>query len=239
MKEAESLSIFDLFKQIESQKPAVTGPPEYIIAGLGNIGEKYHNTRHNAGFIMIEAFAEKCGAKFGKHQFKSNTAMAECGGKRVLLMKPDTYMNLSGQAVTEAMQFYQIPPERVIVIFDDINLDVGELRIRQKGSDGGHNGMKNIIYLSGADTFPRIRVGIGKKPHPDYDLAAWVLSAFSPEELKLLAETAKTVCEALPLMLEGRTDLAMNRFNTGKQKKQKPQAENAEKPENQPEEGKS
>ena len=233
MKEAESLSIFDLFRQIESQQPALTGPPEYIIAGLGNIGEKYHNTRHNAGFMMIEAFAEKCGAKFGKHQFKSNTAMAECGGKRVLLMKPDTFMNLSGQAVTEAMQFYQIPPERVIVIFDDINLNVGELRIRQKGSDGGHNGMKNIIYLSGADTFPRIRVGIGKKPHPDYDLAAWVLSAFSPDELKTLAETAKTVCEALPLMLEGRTDLAMNRYNTGKQKKQKPVQETA------PEEGAS
>ena len=216
------MSIFDLFRQIESQQPAVTGPPEYIIAGLGNIGEKYHNTRHNAGFIMIEAFAGKYSAKFGKHQFKSNTAMAECSGKRVLLLKPDTYMNLSGQAVTEAMQFYNILPEKVIIIYDDINLGVGELRIRQKGSDGGHNGMKNIIYLSGADTFPRIRVGIGKKPHPDYDLAAWVLSAFSPEELQTLSETAKTVCEALALMLEGRTDLAMNRYNTGKPKKQKP-----------------
>ena len=222
------MSIFDLFKQIESQQPAVTGPPEYIIAGLGNIGEKYHNTRHNAGFIMIDAFAEKMGAKFGKHQFKANTATAECGGIRVLLLKPDTYMNLSGQAVTEAMQFYQIPPERVIVIYDDINLGVGELRIRKKGSDGGHNGMKNIIYLSGADTFPRIRVGIGKKPHPDYDLAAWVLSAFSPEELKTLSETADTVCAALPLMLEGKTDLAMNRYNTGKQNKQKLPKQNAE-----------
>lgn len=217
------MSIFDLFKQIESQSaPAVTGPPEYIIAGLGNIGDKYRGTRHNAGFMMIDAFAEKHGAKFGKHQFKSNTAMAEVNGIRVLLLKPDTFMNLSGQAVQEAMQFYQIPAEKVIVIYDDINLGVGELRIRQKGSDGGHNGMKNIIYLTGADTFPRIRVGIGQKPHPDYDLAAWVLSAFSAEELQTLSETAKTVCEALLPMLEGRTDLAMNRFNTGKQKKQKP-----------------
>lgn len=215
------MSIFDLFKQIESQNTAVTGPPAYIIAGLGNIGEKYHNTRHNAGFIMIDAFAQKYGAQFGKHQFKANTAMAEVGGVRVLLMKPDTFMNLSGQAVTEAMQFYQIPPERVIVVYDDINLNVGELRIRKKGSDGGHNGMKNIIYLSGADTFPRIRVGIGKKPHPDYDLAAWVLSAFSPEELQTLAETAETVCEALPMMLQDQTDLAMSRYNSGKQKKQK------------------
>ncbi len=217
------MSIFDLFKQIESNAPAVTGPPEYIIAGLGNIGEKYQNTRHNAGFMMIDAFAEKHGAKFGKHQFKSNTATAECGGVRCLLLKPDTFMNLSGQAVTEAMQFYQIPPEHIIVIYDDINLGVGELRIRKKGSDGGHNGMKNIIYLTGADTFPRIRVGIGQKPHPDYDLAAWVLSAFSAEELQTLSETAKTVCEALPLMLTGRTDQAMNRFNTGKQKKPKQQ----------------
>ena len=215
------MSIFDLFKQIESNTPAVTGPPEYIIAGLGNIGEKYQNTRHNAGFMMIDAFAEQHGAKFGKHQFKSNTAMAECGGIRCLLLKPDTFMNLSGQAVTEAMQFYQIPPEHVIVIYDDINLGVGELRIRKKGSDGGHNGMKNIIYLSGADTFPRIRVGIGQKPHPDYDLADWVLSAFSPAERDTLADTAKTVCEALSLMIEGKTDLAMNRFNTGKQKKPK------------------
>lgn len=215
------MSIFDLFKQIESNAPAVTGPPEYIIAGLGNIGEKYQNTRHNAGFMMIDAFAEQCSAKFGKHQFKANTAMAECGGIRCLLMKPDTFMNLSGQAVTEAMQFYQIPPERTIIIYDDINLGVGELRIRKKGSDGGHNGMKNIIYLSGADTFPRIRVGIGQKPHPDYDLADWVLSAFSPAERDTLAETAKTVSGALSLMLEGKTDLAMNRFNTGKQKKSK------------------
>ena len=127
------------------------------------------------------------------------------------------------------MQFYQIPPERVIVIYDDINLGVGELRIRKKGSDGGHNGMKNIIYLSGADTFPRIRVGIGQKPHPDYDLAAWVLSAFSPDEMQLLSESAKSVSAAIALMLDGKTDLAMNRYNTQKKKKQvqKPEEEKA------------
>lgn len=220
------MSIFDLFKQIESQNaPAVTGTPEWIIAGLGNIGDKYQNTRHNAGFLMIAAFAKQCGAEFRKHQFKSHIAMAECGETRCLLMKPDTFMNLSGQAVTEAMQFYHIPPEQVIVIYDDIHLAVGELRIRKKGSDGGHNGMKNIIYLSGADTFPRIRVGIGQKPHPDYDLADWVLSAFTPAERETLAETAKTVGEAIPLMLSGKTDLAMSRYNgTKKQKKPKPQS---------------
>lgn len=212
------MSIFDIFKKLESQQPAVTGPPEWIIAGLGNIGAKYQNTRHNAGFLMIDAFAEKYGAKFGKHQFRSNTATAECDGKRCLLLKPDTLMNLSGMAVTEAMQFYQIPPEKTIIIFDDINLDVGGLRIRKKGSDGGHNGIKNIIYLSGADTFPRIRVGIGKKPHPDYDLADWVLSAFTAEELKTLADTSKTVCDAIPMILSGHIDLAMSRFNAGKAK---------------------
>ncbi len=223
------MSIFDIFKTLEQQNaPAVTGPPEFIIAGLGNIGERYRNTRHNAGFIMIDAFAEQIGAKFGRHQFKAQIAQGECNGKRVLLMKPDTLMNLSGQAVTEAMQFYQLPPERTIIIYDDINLDVGALRIRKKGSDGGHNGIKNIIYLSGADTFPRIRVGIGKKPHPDYDLADWVLSVFTPEEMQTLAETAKTVGEALPMMLDGKTDLAMNRCNAVKKKQpQKPAEEGA------------
>ena len=212
------MSIFDIFKQIESQQQTVTGPPEWIIAGLGNIGAKYANTRHNTGFLMIDAFAEQCGAKFLKHQFRSHTAMAECNGRRVLLMKPETLMNLSGMAVNEAMQFYQIPPEKTVIIYDDINLDVGGIRIRKKGSDGGHNGIKNIIYLSGFDTFPRIRVGIGKKPHPDYDLADWVLSAFTAEEMETLRETAKRVGEALPLILDGKIDLAMSRFNTGKGK---------------------
>ena len=207
------MSIFDLFKQLESQTPAPAGPPEYIIAGLGNYESKYANTRHNTGFLMIDAFAEHCGAQFQKHRFKSHTADAQCGETRCLLLKPETFMNLSGQAVTEAMQFYQIPPERTIIIYDDITLPVGGLRIRKKGSDGGHNGIKNIIYLSGSDQFPRIRVGIGKKPHPDYPLADWVLSAFSEEERGVFAETAKKVTEALELMLKGQTDKAMNQFN--------------------------
>ena len=225
------MSIFDLFKQIESKEPAVSGPPEWIIAGLGNPGDKYQNTRHNTGFLLIDAFAEQCGSKFGKHRFKSNTAMAMCGETCCLLMKPDTYMNLSGQAVTEAMRFYQIPPEHVIVICDDINFAAGEMRIRKKGSDGGHNGLKNIIYLSGSDQFPRIRVGIGQKPHPDYDLADWVLSAFTADERAALQETAKKIGEAIPLMLSGKTDLAMNRFNTGKQKQKPAEKQSAEKEE--------
>ncbi|MBR5372956.1 MAG: aminoacyl-tRNA hydrolase [Oscillospiraceae bacterium] len=207
------MSIFDLFKQIESNTPQPLGAPEWIIAGLGNIGERYKNTRHNAGFIMIDAFAEQYGAKWGKHQFKSNTAHADVNGKHCLLLKPDTLMNLSGTAVQEAMQFYNIDPAHTIIIFDDINLDVGGIRIRKKGSNGGHNGMGNIIYLTGSDQFPRIRVGIGKKPHPDFPLADWVLSAFKPEELETLAETAKRVTEALPVILDGKIDLAMSKYN--------------------------
>ena len=207
------MSIFDIFKQLEAQTPTVIGPPEYIIAGLGNYESKYANTRHNTGFLMADAFAEHCGAKFQKHQFRSHIATAQCGDVRCLLMKPETYMNNSGLAVTEAMKFYQIPPERTIIIYDDITLPVGGLRIRKKGSDGGHNGIKNIIYLSGSDQFPRIRVGIGQKPHPDYPLADWVLSAFTAEELGTLAESAKRVNQALELMLKGQTDQAMNQFN--------------------------
>ena len=129
-------------------------------------------------------------------------------------MKPQTYMNNSGQAVVEAMNFYKIPAENVVLLFDDISLDVGKMRIRRKGSDGGQNGVKNIIYLSGKDTFPRIKVGIGKKPHPEYDLAKWVLSKFNGEEVKLIDKMAENCCEAVPLIINGEVDKAMNRFNS-------------------------
>ena len=132
----------------------------------------------------------------------------------MLLMKPTTYMNLSGQAVQEAMQFYKVPAEKVLVIYDDISLDVGKMRIRRKGSDGGHNGMKNIIYLTGKDTFPRVKVGVGNKPHPDYDLAAWVLSKFTDAELKTLDDTFNNAWEAARLVLLGEIDKAMNQFNS-------------------------
>ncbi len=206
-------NIFDLFKQIESSRPAPTGPPQWIIVGLGNPGAQYANTRHNAGFITIDAFAAKYGAQWKKHQFRAVCTDVECEGIRCLLMKPETFMNLSGQAVQEAMQFYHIDAAHTLVLYDDITLPVGGLRIRKKGSDGGHNGMKNIIYLSGADDFPRIRIGIGKKPHPEYPLADWVLSAFSREELDILAASAERVKEAIPLMLQGKADLAMSRYN--------------------------
>ena len=221
------MGIFDIFKQLESEQQSPMGPPQFLIVGLGNPGSQYENTRHNTGFLMIDAFAKQISATFTKHQFHAHIANGTCNGTRVLLMKPETFMNLSGQAVNEAMQFYHIPPENVIVIYDDINLPVGGIRIRKKGSDGGHNGMKNIIYLSGADTFPRIRVGIGQKPHPEYPLADWVLSQFTPADLETLAETAKAVGEAIPLILQGKPDLAMSRFNSGKAPKQEQKAPTA------------
>lgn len=187
---------------------------EYMVVGLGNPDKKYENTRHNTGFICLDKVAQKFGAKVNRIKFKSLVGECTIGGKKVLLMKPQTYMNNSGQAVVEAMNFYKIPAENVVLIFDDISLDVGKMRIRRKGSDGGQNGVKNIIYLSGKDTFPRIKVGIGKKPHPDYDLAKWVLSKFSGDEIKLIDQMADNCCEALPYILEGNVDKAMNLFNS-------------------------
>lgn len=187
---------------------------EYMVVGLGNPDKKYENTRHNTGFICLDKVAQKFGANVNRIKFKSLVGECTIGGKKVLLMKPQTYMNNSGQAVVEAMNFYKIPAENVVLIFDDISLDVGKMRIRRKGSDGGQNGVKNIIYLSGKDTFPRIKVGIGKKPHPDYDLAKWVLSKFSSDEIKLIDQMADNCCEALPYILEGNVDKAMNLFNS-------------------------
>ena len=208
------LDLFEKLKQYNSaRQPLPQGPVEWIVAGLGNPGREYENTRHNAGFMALERLCRKCGAKADRLKFKSLCGDAMVGGKRVLLLRPGTFMNKSGEAVTEAMQFYKLPPERVIILFDDISLDVGRMRIRRKGSDGGHNGMKNIIYLSGKDTFPRIKIGVGAKPHPDYDLADWVLSRFTAEEMKLLDPLLDHVVQAVELMAEGKTDEAMNRFN--------------------------
>ena len=158
--------------------------------------------------------AEKNGVKINKIQFKSVTATLDIGGHKCLLMKPQTFMNLSGEAVRQAAQFYKIPPENVIIVFDDISLPCGKLRIRRKGSDGGHNGMKSIIYLTGSDKYPRIKLGIGEKPHPAYELADWVLSTFKKDELKALTEACENACSAAELMVQGNTDKAMSSFNS-------------------------
>lgn len=186
---------------------------DYIVCGLGNPGLRYANTRHNVGFMAIDIVAQKCGVKVKKLKFKSLCGEAEIGGKRVLLMKPSTFMNKSGQAVKEAMQFYKIPPEKTIIIYDDVSLPPGKIRIRKKGSDGGHNGMKNIIYVTGTDTFLRIKIGIGAKPHPDYDLADWVLSNISKDDYKAISAQMDNIYDALCLMVDDKTDEAMNLYN--------------------------
>ena len=157
---------------------------DFMVVGLGNPDKKYERTRHNTGFIALDYIADKRNFKINRLKFKSLVGEATVGSHKVLFLKPSTYMNNSGQAVVEAMNFYKLKPQQVIIIFDDISLDVGKMRIRSKGSDGGQKGMRSIIYLSGSDEFPRIKIGIGQKPNPNWELADWVLSKFSDSELK-------------------------------------------------------
>ena len=204
----------ELFAKIAAgRKPAPAGPVEYLIVGLGNPGPKYNGTRHNAGFLALDALAEKLGTRVEKLQFKALTGDAVIGGKRVLLLKPGTFMNLSGQAVQEAAAFHKVPMDRVLVLMDDVSLPVGALRIRKKGSAGGHNGLKNIIYLTGRDDFPRVKIGVGEKPHPDYDLADWVLGKFSPEDAKTLLALFGDVPAICELFVQGKLDEAMSKYN--------------------------
>lgn len=207
------MDIFEKLKAVSTTQQ-VTGSPEFIIVGLGNPGTKYENTRHNAGFMAIDTLAEKYKTDVKKIKFKSLCTTVEISGRNCLLMKPSTFMNNSGEAVAEAMRFYKIPAEKVIVIYDDISLQPSKLRIRRKGSDGGHNGIKSIIYLSGSDTFPRIKLGVGKKPHPDYNLADWVLSSFKSDEIPLMKQSCSNACHCVELMVGGETDKAMNLYNS-------------------------
>ena len=190
------------------------GAPEFLVVGLGNPEKKYTLTRHNSGFLCVDELAEKHGFKISKLKFKSVYADTVIAGKRVIVMKPQTYMNNSGEAVKEAAAFYKIPPEKIIIIFDDVSLDVGHLRIRRKGTDGGHNGIKSIISHLGSSEFPRIKIGVGQKPHPDFDLADWVLSDFKKDEAQPLKQALDEACEALELLLNGEIDEAMNRYNS-------------------------
>ncbi len=187
---------------------------EYLIVGLGNPGSEYETTRHNTGFMAIDAIAKEYHTDVKKLQFKGLTGRCTIAGHSCLLLKPHTYMNLSGESVVAAMNFYKIPIEKVIVLYDDISLEPSKLRIRRKGSDGGHNGIKNIIYLTGKDNFPRIKIGVGAKPHPQYDLAKWVLSHYTKAEMEELQKALDVCPQIVSLILEGKTDLAMNRFNS-------------------------
>lgn len=208
-------NIFDLFKKIA--KPAADPSPiTHLVVGLGNPGDKYFYTRHNAGFLAMDYVSQKCGATVNRLKFKALAGEATIAGAHVLLMKPQTLMNLSGDAVCEAAAFYKIAPENIIVMSDDVNLDVGRIRVRTKGSDGGQKGLRSIITRLGSDEFPRIRFGIGQKPHPDYDMAAWVLSEFSEEDKKLLFEAFVTAYAGLEKLLSGDAEGAMQICNSKK-----------------------
>lgn len=189
------------------------GGAEWIVAFLGNPGLKYNGTRHNAGFMAADAMEKKLGVSINKMRFKALTQTADIGGKKVLLMKPQTYMNLSGDAIVQAANFYKVPPERVIVVSDETALPIGRLRIRRGGSAGGHNGLKSVIARLGTDQFPRIRLGVGDKPHPDYDMADWVLSAFKGQDAADMELVAKKAADAVECYIAEGADRAMNRFN--------------------------
>ena len=203
-------NIFDLFRAIET--PRDTSPISWLIVGLGNPGKDYVNTRHNAGFIAIDYIAEKLGTKIDRARFHALTTEARIGETRVLLMKPETYMNNSGVAVGEAASFYKIPAERIIVLHDEISFDPGLLRIRRKGSAGGHNGLKSIIAAVGEE-FPRVKIGVGKKPRPDYDLADWVLGKMGGEDIKKLDSRLSDIYDATLLIVGGKIDDAMAKFS--------------------------
>ena len=203
--------IFDLFKKIE--KKADSSPITHIIAGLGNVGAEYVKTRHNIGFMAIDYIAQKIGIRIDRLKFNSYVGEGTIGGSRVLFMKPTTLMNRSGIAIGEAAAFYKIPPENILVLCDEISFEPGLFRIRRKGSAGGHNGLKSIISSLGSETFPRIKIGVGQKPSPEYDLAAWVLGRFSDSALSEVSLRFNDIYSSVELIVSDRCEEAMNKFS--------------------------
>ena len=206
--------IFDLFKQIAKKEDSPKEPVSWLIVGLGNPGEKYRMTRHNAGFLTLDYLAEAWGVRIDRAKFHALCGEATVGAHRVLLMKPQTLMNASGLAVQEAAAFYKIAPDRILVISDDIAQAPGKMRVRRKGSAGGQKGLNDIIVCMGTDAFPRLRMGVGAKPHPDFDLAAWVLSEFGKADFEKLSATFPTAKEGVEKILSGDFDGAMQICNS-------------------------
>lgn len=204
--------IFALLDKISKERKPQS-PISHIVVGLGNPEPKYANNRHNAGFMFIDYCSSKYGCKVDRAKFSALIGECDISGKRVLLMKPTTYMNASGIAVRGAADFYKIPVGNIIVISDDTSFDVGKLRIKRKGSDGGQKGLRSIIKELGSNEFPRIKMGVGQKPHPDYDMGDWVLSDIPKEQRPQFADAVSRGVEALELMLKGEFDLAMNKYN--------------------------
>ena len=190
-----------------------SGGADWLIVGLGNPGEKYERTRHNVGFLVVDALAERLGVPVQKLKHRALTNTVRLAGQKALLMKPVTFMNLSGEAVGDAARFYKLPPERVLVISDDTALPLGKLRLRKGGSAGGHNGLKSIIQHLGTDQFPRLRLGVGEKPRPDYDMADWVLGRLQGEDWKAMEAAVDRAADAVECVLSHGVDAAMNRFN--------------------------
>ncbi len=206
-------NIFDLFKQISKNESVAAGPVEYLVVGLGNPGSQYETTRHNAGFLAIDFLAERYGIRVNNAKFKALVGDGMIAGKRALLMKPQTYMNCSGEAVAEAVRFYKLSADHVIVLSDDTALDPGRLRVRRKGSAGGHNGLKSLQEYLGTDEYPRIRIGVGAKPSPDYDMADWVLSSLGKENLQKVGGTFDPLAKGLEKILGDDIDGAMQICN--------------------------
>ncbi len=208
------MNIDELFKKIAAEREAKTANPiTFIVAGLGNPGKEYDGTRHNAGFAAMDYIAEKTGEKIQKVKFDSLVGEANIGGARVLLMKPQTFMNSSGTAISAAADFYKIAPENVIVLCDDITQNPGKMRIRKSGSAGGHNGLKSIIAFLDSQNFKRIRIGVGAKPNPEYDLADWVLGKFSADDKKLVDSCYENAYNAIELIVKGDIEKAMCAYN--------------------------
>ena len=205
--------IFELFKKISTGTEDTKTPPEFIIAGLGNPGDKYTFTRHNAGFLALDYIAQKCGCPIKQLKFKSLCADTVIGGHRVILMKPQTYMNHSGEAIQAAASFYKIAPENILVLVDDICQAPGRMRVRKNGSAGGHNGLKSIIEHLSSQEFPRIRIGVGEKPNKDYDLAAWVTGQIPEADREPIFKILEASYDACALLLDGKLDEAMGKFN--------------------------
>ena len=190
-----------------------SGPVEWLIVCLGNPGDKYEGTRHNVGFMVADELGNRGNFPIQRLKYRALTQTATIGGCQVLVMKPVTFMNLSGESVGEAARFYKIPADHVLVVSDDVSLPVGKLRIRTGGSAGGHNGLKNIIQHLGTDQFPRVKVGVGQKPHPDYDMADWVLGKFQGEDKKAIDAAVARAADAVECYLKEGATKAMNRFN--------------------------
>ena len=205
--------IFELFRRIGSEGPAKAAPVTAIVAGLGNPGSEYKNTRHNAGFLALDAIAAAAGVRVDRAKHHALVGEATLGGVRVLLMKPETFMNSSGDAIAPAAAFYKIPPERVIVLCDDISFAPGRFRIRRRGSAGGHNGLKSVIARLGSEEFPRVKIGVGEKPRPDYPLIDWVLGPFSEEARRAIDGRLADIVDAVTMIGRGECEAAMNRYS--------------------------